>query len=151
MNLKKALHRENRYEEDNLNITPVMNIFLILVPFLLLTAVFVKISILEFSLPTSTQASDAQKPQNNPVVTILAISEKGFELKTKGMKIPFIEKKEDNFNFQTLVEKLQKIKERHVQTEDIILAPHVSIKYDTIIKVMDRCRENGFFNISISG
>ena len=85
------------------------------------------------------------------MVTILAISEKGFELKTKGLKIPFIIKKEDNFDFQTLVEKLQKIKERHVQTEDIILAPHVSIKYDTIIKVMDRCRENGFFNISISG
>jgi len=48
MNLKKALHRENRYEEDNLNITPVMNIFWILVPFLLLTAVYVRISILEF-------------------------------------------------------------------------------------------------------
>ena len=151
MNLKKALGRESRYEEDNLNITPVMNIFLILVPFLLLTAVFVRISILEFSLPTSTQAGEAQKPQNNPVVTILAISEKGFELKTKGMKIPFIVKKEDNFDFQTLVEKLQKIKETHVQTEDIILAPHALIKYDTIIKVMDRCRENGFFNISISG
>ena len=150
MNLRKALHRENRYEEDELNITPVMNIFLILVPFLLLTAVFVKLSILEFSLPTS-QAGEAQKQQNNPVVTILAISEKGFELKTKGMKIPFIEKKKDNFDFQTLVEKLQKIKEMHVQTEDIILAPQVSIKYGTIIKVMDRCRENGFLNISISG
>ena len=151
MNLRKTLHRENRYEEDNLNITPVMNIFLILVPSLLLTAVFVKLSILEFSLPTSTQAGEAPKPQNNPVVTILAISEKGFELKTKGMKIPFIEKKKDNFDFQTLVEKLQKIKEMHVQTEDIILAPQVSIKYGTIIKVMDRCRENGFLNISISG
>ncbi len=151
MNLKKTLHRENKYEEDNLNITPVMNIFLILVPFLLLTAVFVRISILEFSLPTSTQAGEAQQPQRNPVVTILAISEKGFELKTKGMKIPFIVKKEDDFDFQTLVEKLQKVKETHTQTEDIILAPQVSIKYDTIIKVMDRCRENGFFNISISG
>lgn len=151
MNLKKALHRENRYDEDDLNITPVMNIFLILVPFMLLTAVFVRISILEFSLPTSTQAGEAQKAENNPVVTILAISEKGFELKTKGMKIPFIVKKEDNFDFQTLVEKLQKIKRKHVQTEDIILSPQVSIKYDTIIKVMDRCRENGFLNISISG
>lgn len=151
MNLKKALGRENRYEEDNLNITPIMNIFLILIPFLLLTAVFVRISILEFSLPTSTQAGEAQKPQDSPIVTILSISEKGFELKTKGMKIPFILKQADKFDFQTLVEKLQKIKGMHAQTEDIILAPQVSIKYDTIIKVMDRCRESGFFNISISG
>lgn len=151
MNLRKALNRENKYEEDNLNITPVMNVFLILVPFMLLTAVFVRISILEFSLPTSTEAGEAQQSQTNLVVTILAISEKGFELKTKGMKIAFIEKTADNFDFQTLVEKLQKVKETHTQTEDIILAPQVSIKYDTIIKVMDRCRENGFLNISISG
>ena len=151
MNLKKSLNRENKYEEDNLNITPVMNVFLILVPFMLLTAVFVRISILEFSLPTSTEASEVQQSQTNLVVTILAISEKGFELKTKGMKIPFIAKNEGNFDFQVLVQKLKNIKETHAQTEDIILAPQVTIKYDTIIKVMDRCRENGFLNISISG
>lgn len=152
MNLKKALGRENRYEEDDLNITPVMNIFLILVPFLLLTAVFVKISILEFSLPSADkQSSQTQKQGENPVVTILAISDKGFELKTKGLKFPVIVKKEDNFDFQTLVTKLKKVKEKHHDTEDIILVPHVSIKYNTIIKVMDRCRENGFLNISISG
>ena len=110
MNLKKALHRENRYEENELNITPVMNIFLILVPFLLLTAVFLKLSILEFSLPNSTQAGEAQKPQNNLVVTILAISEKGFELKTKGMKIPFIVKKKIILIFKLLLRSCRKSK-----------------------------------------
>lgn len=151
MNLKKALGRERRYQEDDLNITPVMNIFLILVPFLLLTAVFVRISILEFSLPTSETSSEAQSQERPPVVTILAITEDGFELKSRDAKIPLIVKKQDNFDFQMLVEKLQEVKQLHQQSEDIIIAPQASIKYDTIIKVMDRCRENGFPNISISG
>jgi biopolymer transport protein ExbD len=152
MNLKQSLGRERQTEPEDLNITPVMNIFLILVPFLLLTAVFVKIAVLEFSLPSLDQKSGKTKlEQTKTVVTILAISEKGFELKTQGMKIPFIFKKQDNFDFQTLVAKLKEVKNRHINSEDIIVVPQASIKYDTIIKVMDRCRENGFPNISISG
>lgn len=150
MNLKEALGRTQKNNEQDLNITPVMNIFLILVPFLLLTAVFVRISILEFSLPSTDEPS--QTPLNNPIVTILAITDKGFELKTMGIQFPFIVKQEnDEFDFGTLVEKLNQVKKVYQETEDIIIAPQASIKYDTIIKVMDRCRENGFPNISISG
>lgn len=150
MNLKKALNRENTYEEDNLNITPVMNIFLILVPFLLLTAVFVNIAILEFSLPSSDAQAREAAQKKNTVVTILTISESGFELRTKGIKFPAIQKGSDGFDYQALIQKLREVKAKHAETEDIIIAPESTIRYETIIKVMDRCRENGFPNISIS-
>jgi biopolymer transport protein ExbD len=152
MNLKKTLGRDHRYQENDLNITPVMNIFLILVPFLLLTAVFVKIAVIEFSLPTENKKSGGSEThQGRAIVTILAINEKGFEIKTPGAKFPIILKKQDNFDFQTLVEKLKEVKQLHKDSEDVIIVPQASIKYKTIIKVMDRCRENGFPNISISG
>ncbi|MFQ5824269.1 MAG: ExbD/TolR family protein [bacterium] len=152
MNLKKSLGRERRDLQEDVNITPVMNIFLILIPFLLLTAVFVKIAVIEFSLPSvDKKAGGSETKQNKAVVTILAINEKGFELKTQGAKYPIIFKKHDNFDFQTLVAKLKEVKRLHKDAEDIIIAPQAYIKYDTIIKVMDRCRENGFSNISISG
>jgi len=153
MNLKENLQRRQIQQEgdDDLNITPVMNVFLILVPFLLLTAVFVNIAIVEFSLPSSNAAAREQSQQRkNTVVTILAITEKGFELKTKGQKFPFIEKKDGIFDYQILIERLQEVKQKHAESEDIIIAPESTIKYDTIIQVMDRCRENGFPNISIS-
>jgi len=151
MNIKRAVGREKSLEAEELNITPVMNIFLILVPFLLLTAVFVRISILEFSLPSAEQQAAQLNQGQAPVVTILAISEKGFELKSKGLKIPLIAKNANDFDFGMLVEKLMQIKSAHQRSEDIIIAPQASIKYDVIIKVMDRCRESGFPNISISG
>ncbi len=152
MNLKKSLGREQKFGSEELNITPVMNIFLILVPFLLLTAVFVRISIIEFSLPsTEQQAAAEQTPNTPPVVTLLAIRDKGFELKSKGVTITFIAKKNEQFDFELLVEKLAEVKQLHRASEDIIIAPDTEIKYNTIIQVMDRCRENGFPNISISG
>ncbi len=150
MNLRNAIGREKRIVAEELNITPVMNIFLILVPFLLLTAVFVKISILEFSLP-STESAAAQEQNKNAVVTILAITNKGFELKSKGLKFPLIAMQNDTFDFRTLVQRLGAVKQKHQFTEDIIIAPEASIKYKTIIQVMDYCREGGFPNISISG
>ncbi len=150
MNLQKAIGRKHKTDVDDLNITPVMNIFLILIPFLLLTAVFVKISILEFSLPGTESASQGQI-KTPPVLTILAIREDGFQLKTKGKTFPLISKTAATFDYQMLVEKLQAVKKQYQETKDIILAPQASIKYDTIIQVMDRCRENGFVNISISG
>ncbi len=152
MNLKQTLGRDRQYEEEGINITPVMNIFLILIPFLLLTAVFVRIAVLEFSLPSANGAAEQTKAEpKQAVVTIVAITEKGFDLKTQGLKLAFISKKEDDFDFEALVKQLRKVKQMHEETEDIIIAPQASIKYDTIIKVMDRCRENGFPNISISG
>ena len=133
-----------------MNITPVMNIFLILVPFLLLTAVFVKIAILEFSLPSTETRAAGEQPAK-AVVTVLAITESGFEVKTEGAKFPRIDRQDGAYDFKALVETLRKVKAKHSESEDIIIAPQASVKYQTIISVMDRCRENGFPNISISG
>ena len=149
MDLKRAIGREQNLDSPDLNITPVMNVFLILVPFMLLTAVFVRISILEFSLPGTETAP--KQTAANPVVTVLTITDQGFELKSKGLDFPGLARKDGQYDYDTLVDRLNRVKQAHRQTEDIIIAPQAAIKYDTIIKVMDRCRENGFPNISISG
>ncbi len=57
MNLKQAIGKSRRSAEAEINITPVMNIFVILIPFLLLTATFVKIAIIDLSLPTLEMSS----------------------------------------------------------------------------------------------
>ena len=74
MNLKQSMNRRLKGHADQveLNLTAVMNVFLILVPFLLLTAVFVKIAVIEFSLPSL----DSKRPsvqQQKPQSTILNI------------------------------------------------------------------------------
>ncbi|MDZ7362176.1 MAG: biopolymer transporter ExbD [candidate division KSB1 bacterium] len=153
MNLKAKI--KTRHGGSDLNMTPVMNIFLILVPFLLLTASFVKIAILEMSLPSLSQKnSSVSQPSEEKkalVLNMLAIRENGFELKSPTFNFPFIMKKGAQYDFEQLQANLRQIKEKFPDSEDVVIQPEDMIKYDDVIKVMDRCRESGFANISISG
>lgn len=137
---------------DDVNITPVMNLFLVLVPFLLLTTEFVRIAVLELSLPSQNQASQQQKMSDKPpILILLAIDENGFELKAPNMRFEKIAKRGKKFQLEKLADDLKKIKARYRDTEEITIQPVETILYQTIVDVMDTCRDNGFPNISVSG
>lgn len=149
MNLRKQVGRGREYGE--LNIIPVMNVFVVLIPFLLLTAVFVRIAVIEMSLPTVGGEKGEQLPNQEIVITIIAIEEEGFRIKSSQAKYPPIKKRDGEYDYDALASTLRRIKGRNPHLEDIIISPDPNIKYEIIIKVMDQCRENGFPNISISG
>jgi len=153
MNLKKSLGRERRIKDVDVNIIPVMNIFLLLIPFLLLTAAFVRLAIVELSLPSINKKSSekVQKTPKNLVLVLLSVKEKGFQLKSPGFKFQPVNKINNKYNYKKIVDQLRQIKSKHPQAEDIFIAPEAKVKYDIIIKVMDRCREIGFPNVSLSG
>ena len=155
MNLKANLARRRRRDGDNLEMRPVMNLFLILVPFLLFTASFVNIAILEMSLPqlNQTHRVTRQKRQlpKQAVLNTLAIRTNGFQLKSPTFKFPFIPRQNRDFDYERLIAQLRQVKQKFPDSEDVVIAPEDQIKYDTVIQVMDRCRETGFPNISISG
>ena len=155
MNLKDATGRgrDKRDVDTDVNLTGVMNIFLILIPFLLLTTVFVHISALELTLPNlDRKAAQVQEQKQKPVVlNFLFVRETEFELRVPELTLPKIAKKGNVYDWDGLIAQLQKTKEKYPESEDIILSPEGTIRYDTIINLMDRCREAGFSNISISG
>jgi biopolymer transport protein ExbD len=153
MNLKQALKKSRAIKENDVNILPVMNIFLLLIPFLLLTAVFVHIAVIELSLPSLNkgQGSQMQEQPKNLVLVILAIKETGFQLKSLGFTFDPLEQVNGQYNYRQLAEQLKQIKNQYPYAEDIIVSPEAKVKYDIIIKVMDQCRETGFPNVSLSG
>ena len=152
MNLKQSLGRNRNREDPDVNIIPVMNIFLLLIPFLLLTAAFVKLAVLDISLPSIGKGGRVQQEQQKELVlVILAIKESGFQLKSPGFKFDPIVKSGNQYNYQILRNQLKEIKLKHFSAEDIIISPEAKVKYDIIVKVMDRCREEGFPNVSLSG
>ena len=154
MNLKKSMGRERKIKDVDVNIIPVMNIFLLLIPFLLLTAAFVQLAIVEISLPTlnKNRSKQVQQKPKNLVLILLSVKERGFQLKSPGFKFQPVNKINNNkYNYKKIVEQLKQIKNKHPHAEDIIISPEAKVKYDIIIKVMDRCRETGYPNVSLSG
>ena len=153
MNLKRSLGRERNVKDSDVNIIPVMNIFLLLIPFLLLTAAFVRLAVVELSLPSLSKNRTRQIQEldrKKLVLVILAVKEKGFQLKSPGFKFDPVDKINNQYNYKKIVQQLKQIKQKHPHAEDIIISPEAKVKYDVIIQVMDRCRETGFPNVSLS-
>jgi len=135
-------------------LTSMIDVFSVLVIFLLMTAELIQLAVVDLSLPSINKSEGRriqQEQQQTLVLIILAIREDGFQLKSLGFKFDPVYKVKNNYDYPTLIKQLKEIKDKYAAAQDIIISPEAKIKYDIIIKVMDRCRETGFPNVSLAG
>jgi len=122
-----------------LNITAFMNLMVILVPFLLITAVFSRISVLELNLP----ALDAKKNNQEKVKLQLelVLRKNSFDIQDAnlGMIKRFIRNTNET-RWQDFTNILVEIKSRFPDEKSITLLLEPGITYKTLISVMDRVR-----------
>lgn len=123
-----------------LNITAFMNLMVVLVPFLLMTAVFSHITILDLNLPPPGDANknDPKDPPYELRVTIrknaLIISD------NKAGLIKQIPKTASGQNYALLKETLKIIKSRFPDKTNITILSEADTPYDDMIQVMDSAR-----------
>lgn len=133
-------HHYKRYvkEAPELNITTFLNLMVVLVPFLLITAVFSRITILELNLPTG--AGDASKVDKPKMSVEVIVREKGLEIgngKTILVRFP---KVDDQYDVQTMSEYLLMIKTKYLDKKDAIVLMEPDIEYQNLVVVMDAIR-----------
>jgi len=151
MNYRRST-ASGRRGDDEVNITPVMNLFLVLIPFLLLTAEFVRIAVLELNLPSATAAPQQLPKKNNKPLVLIMVRIEDNQIRIKAPRTNGTVKKNGaDYQFELLVQELKKLKKSFPSTQEVTVQPTDNIKYDTIVHVMDACRDNGFPNVSISG
>jgi len=138
--MASRFRRKHRPAAD-LDITAFMNLMVILVPFLLITAVFNQVSILEMNLPEQ-QAADKQSKEKPPEFLlqiilrkdILQVSDKpGRILKTFPMK-------GDAYDIEGLSALLRQIKARLPDETAATLLLEPDVAYDHLVQVMDITR-----------
>lgn len=137
---RRIRRRHHTHGEEDLNLTPMIDIFMIIIFFLLLTTVLVKTAIINVNLPQEQGASRSGGAP--PEILIVKVDERGFELGGVGNGA-FIPKNGAGFNYPELNRRLAAIKERFPEKEDVILLFDVSVPYDTVVQVMDAARETG--------
>ena len=137
--MKRRLRRRSSlHEPTEINITAFMNLMVILVPFLLITAVFSRITILELNLPAagSGQVSDAQQFELEIIVrkdSVEVGNRKGGLIK----RIPALDTGHD---MAQLSELLQQVKARFPEKINATLLLEADTPYDTLVQVMDKVR-----------
>ena len=123
-----------------LNITAFMNLMVVLVPFLLMTAVFSHITILDLNLPPP-DAADQNKPKTPPYELRVTIRRNMLVLSDNRVglikRIPTKGKKHD---FARLKETLKQVKARLPEHTNITILAEQKTRYDDLISAMDSAR-----------
>ena len=139
---------------EDLNLIPIMNLIVILIPALLLTAAFVQIAVINVSAPQigSGVAQAPPKDKTKQLNLTIAVTDKGFTLAGVGAVLgggdkgqadgPTIPKKGDGtYDYDGLTKKLAQIKDSFPDETKVIINAEPAIQYDVIVKVMDASRE----------
>lgn len=130
--------RRHRAEAQDMNITAFMNLMVILVPFLLITAVFSRITVHELHLPPAASgATDPAQALHLEVVIRADALELGE--RSRGL-LQRIEKTEAGYNFAKLNEVLRQIKERFPDKTAATILSEPNTSYDTLVQTMDAVR-----------
>lgn len=166
-----ALKRRHRtmVGDDELELVPVMNMFLVLIPFLLLSASFYHIKAINTSVPvvSSSSSTSARTPSKSEakVTVIVELKEKTMVLTAMCDELSYNDlvkleteipvKSPASYPMDKLSQHLHFIKDRYPKSDTLILVPTQDVVYGTIIQTMDTARsiKNAelFPNVVLSG
>ena len=132
--------RRRNQETAELNITAFMNLMVILVPFLLITAVFSRLAVLELNLPgSSTEPADPQE-QTFQLEVIVRKDKLEVGDRNQGLLGVYPNSADGDYDYDALSVKLAELKDRYPQKSDASILLESDIAYDTLVQVMDRVR-----------
>jgi len=131
----KKLARKARRPAELL-LVPMIDIFTVLVTFLLMTAVFSRIAIMQIDLPSSAAA----KPEEPKFRLEIIVREDSFELSDGKQALGTIPKVSGAYDLNALSERVLAVKREHPTSEDASVLSEPKVPYDELVQVMDAVR-----------
>ncbi|MCZ6618181.1 MAG: biopolymer transporter ExbD [Gammaproteobacteria bacterium] len=124
-------------EPTELDVTTFLNLMVVLIPFLLITAVFSRIAIVELDLPAGAGGAAAENPTFRVEVIV---RESGLEITNGSMVIAGIPKVAGEYDLPKLASHLLSLKREHPDANQASVLLEPTIAYDYLIQVMDVVR-----------
>ena len=130
--------RRLRKHPVGLDITAFMNMIVVLVPFLLTTAVFSRLAVLELTLPAQSSAFEKLK---GDLQLEIVIRRDAFEVGDRiGGLLRRVENTNKGYDFQTLSSLMQQLKARFPEKLEATVLAEPDTSYDTLVQTMDAVR-----------
>jgi biopolymer transport protein ExbD len=158
---RRSGRRARTPENVELDITAFMNLMVILVPFLLITAVFTHLTVLDINLPTSAESTNNSPNKKSFEINVI-MGEKNFVVSdNQNRVIKNIPTYTTGGHFKILNNVLKQVKVSYPEKTNITILSQQNSSYESLIQTMDSVRvfnaiENGelvqvelFPNISI--
>ena len=132
-------HHYKRRTKDahELDVTTFLNLMVVLVPFLLITAVFSRLTIVELNVPSA--AGGPSSNEDGFRVEVI-VREAGIEITNGRDIIAVIPNKDDEFDLETLSDYMVELKTEYPGHDAASVLMEARIPYDYLIQVMDIVR-----------
>ena len=150
MNARRSLGGRSFRElvENDLDIMPLMNLFVALIPMLLISAVFLNVTVIEMNGPGENAA--AATPDDAPLNLAVTISADHYVVTGRRLKQAVIDRSAGD-PATALGGALAAVVATHPDNRDVMIVSSATTRYDDIIAVMDITRAAGLPSVSLLG
>jgi len=137
--LVRRNHARYHQGRDDLNIVPMIDMMVILVFFLIFTAVFSKTNILQLNLPASSTAVPLDLPKGLKLEIIIRPDDLVINDRNSG-PLKTLANTPAGYDYDGLSEFMRRIKSQFPQMTDATILPGPAVPYATLVQVMDAVR-----------
>ena len=135
----RGQHHYRRRSKENLELdmTTFLNLMVVLVPFLLITAVFSRIMIVELDVPSGAGGTSVDEP---PFRIEVIVRQDGLQLTDGKVVIASLPMLQEEYDLATLSDHVVALKQEHPDANGASVLLEPEIEYDHLIQVMDAVR-----------
>jgi len=134
--------------EGELDLLPMMNVFIVLIPMLLTSAVFLKVAVIDPNVPSATGTAPADAGASLSLA--ITIKDDYFVVEGKGIASRVIARADADASAR-LAAALADVELSHPDNQDVIIISQPKTRYQDIIAVMDVARASGLPSASLLG
>ncbi len=134
---RRHYRRRTKGAAHEIDVTTFLNLMVVLVPFLLITAVFSRLTIVELDLPG---AEGGPSTGEESLRLEVIVREDGIEVTDGKAILATLPNQEDEFDLDTLSSYMIELKQQYPEHDDVTVLMEAQIPYDYLIRVMDIVR-----------
>jgi biopolymer transport protein ExbD len=129
--------RRTKGPAHEIDVTTFLNLMVVLVPFLLITAVFSRLTIVELNLPSSAGGPSSAEDSFRPEVIV---RDELIEITNGSVTIATVPNVDDEYDFDSLQDLMISLKKRYPAQDAASVLMERQIPYEYLIQVMDIVR-----------
>lgn len=144
-----ALSASHTPQDDSLNLIPIMNLFVALIPFLLISAAFFNVSVINASVPAIQKDRSDLASTDDSITLMVQVLPAGYRISASSETLDKasldalrteIPRQGDRLDLERFSRHLAACKQLYPKSDTLILVAGPSILYQELIETMDAAR-----------
>lgn len=147
-------NKGGRSSNIDLNLVPFIDLMSVLITFLLITAVWTQVSMIQLGSSIYAKKNTTENPEppkeTPDIVLRLDVKESGYLLVVGKKRIDYPRKANRELDNTRLIDELKKVKESFPTKNDAVISMVEQLPYENLISGMDALLQSGFTAVNIA-